>query len=548
MLPQQRNHQNLQHRVAESLSKISAYEDAYVTTTIGELVTSRARTHGQVCAIDIFERGERATYAELDHQSNVYARALLAFGVRKGDRVGVMLPNRIEFPLIWFALAKLGAVLVAINMRYTPREAAHVLSETQSRFAIVDESVWPVFRRMDPFPAGLAPDRTLLVGVERIRGASLLSDILTGVSATHLEQGVAADDLVNIQYTSGSIGLPKGCKLTHDYWGIGSYVTAYRDFSRYQRYLSTSNFFYGFGQAQLLRSYRQAGTLYLSEQLSSSRFLEWVRRFSIEACSLPEIVARQALEEKVTLTLKQVTPYATWSAGLTRSFREAMGARSSDSYSCTEAGYCTQMPDIVEMDDSGTVGIRSPFRELRLVNDAGSDAAIGETGEVWVRGRGLFKGYWNNPEANVNAFEDGWFKTGDLLRRDAAGFYWFVGRKKDVIRRSNENIAAHEIEVVMRELPQIAEVAVVPVPDSKRGEEVKLYIELRPGVAPQDLPIDIVLAHARAQLASFKMPRYISFVAALPRTTSSNKVAKQVLLSRSDLLSGSYDTETQRWL
>ncbi|MGY3424306.1 acyl-CoA synthetase (AMP-forming)/AMP-acid ligase II [Bradyrhizobium sp. F1.13.4] len=181
------------------------------------------------------------------------------------------------------------------------------------------------------------------------------------------------------------------------------------------------------------------------------------------------------------------------------------------------------------------------------MNEDGSLTPVGGVGELWVSGRGIFDGYWNKPEANAALFEGKWFKTGDLMRCDELGFYWLVGRTKDMIRRSGENIAAREVEAVIREIPEIADVAAVPVCDSKRGEEVKIYVELREGVEPCDSFVQGVIDHARASLAVFKLPRYIAIIPKLPRTTSSNKVLKRELMAVSDQISGSYDVEEKRW-
>lgn len=135
------------------------------------------------------------------------------------------------------------------------------------------------------------------------------------------------------------------------------------------------------------------------------------------------------------------------------------------------------------------------------------------------------------------------------MRSDELGFYWFVGRKKDMIRRldGDENISAREVEAVICEIPEIADVAAVPVPHEERGEEVKIYVELKEGVTPADLPAERILQHARARLAVFKVPRYIAFTPALPRTASSNKVLKRELINISDPLAGTYDSEQKRW-
>ncbi|MCK1292467.1 acyl--CoA ligase [Bradyrhizobium sp. 30] len=536
---------HLQERVANSLRKIEELELAYQTTTLGQLVSMRARTHGSALAIDIFERGERATYAQMDRRSNSCAHALRRFGVRKGDRVGMMLPNRIEFPVLWFALAKLGAVMVPINMYYTPREVDFVLRDTQAKFAIVDESAWPTFTAMNPWPPDLAKERVVLVG-NGTATATTLHEVLEGVESSPVDENVQPDDLLTIQHTSGTTGFPKGCMLTHDYWGVCSYVYAYLDYHPYKRHLSWSSPAYSYWPNIFLKSYRQGGTLYLAQEMNWSRFIDWLEEYRIEWCALPRLIAETA--HQVPRCLKQVSQYDGWSADTIRRFREQFGVPGHCPFGMTEIGYGMQLSyDLEEMTDTRSIGICSPFRNLRLVNDDGSPTPVGGVGELWVSGRGIFKGYWNDPEANAEAFEGEWFKTGDLMRRDELGFYWFVGRRKDVIRRWTENIAAREVEAIIGEIPEIADVAAVPVPDDKRGEEVKIYVELREGITPASLPIERILEHARKRLAAFKVPRYIAFTPALPRTTSSNKVLKRDLLTISDPLSGAYDCEEKRW-
>ncbi|RZM91505.1 long-chain fatty acid--CoA ligase [Bradyrhizobium genosp. SA-3] len=539
----------LQERVASALRKIEALESAYKTVTIGQLVSMQARTHGSTTAIDVFERGERATYSEMDRSSNKYANALRAFGVRKRDRIGVMLPNRIAFPILWFAIAKLGAVVVPIHIRYTPREIEYVLNDTQAKFAVVDESTCSVFSAMEPWPKDLAKERVILIGQPSDGTGTPMDQLLNDMDDTPVEEDIRPDDLLNIQYTSGTTGFPKGCMLTHDYWGVSSCQGACGDGQPYQRYLCTQPFFYGDAQQYLLKSYRQAGTLYLAQSLSSTRFMNWVRQYRIEWCWFPELVARQAeaANEDGSICLKQTLNWE-WNPDNVRKFRKRFRVRTQDAFGMTEIWFGTQMPiDFDEMADSGSVGIRAPFRNLRLMNDDGTPTPIGEVGELWVTGRGIFNGYWNRPEANAASFEGEWFKTGDLLRRDRLGFYWWIGRLKDMIRRSGENIAAREVEAVIREMPEIADVAAVPVADPKRGEEVKICVELKEGLVPGDLPLERILEHARAGLAVFKVPRYITFVPVLPRTIASNKVLKRELMAVNDPLTGAYDFEEKRW-
>lgn len=552
MPPTNSTRSQLRDQVASSLRRFEALESAYETTTIAQLVSMRARTHGSATAIDIFERGERATYSEMDRWSNKYARMLRAYGVRKGDRIGVLLPNRIEFPILWFALAKLGAVLVPINFRYTPREIEYVLSDTQAKVAIVDESAWQVFSAMNPWPQDLARDRVILVGQPSAGAATTLDELLKDVDDSPVGEDIRSDYLLSIQYTSGTTGFPKGCMLTHDYWGVTSYQRVIRDLQPFKRCLSAGPFFYFSGQATLLSSYRQGGTMYLASQFASSAstpFFDLVKKFRIELSTLSEPIARRSGNVADTATcLKQVVQHNSWNPDTVRRFRERFGVRALDSYGMTEIGYATLPPHIEEMEDSGSVGLRAPFRALRLVNEDGGPTDVGEVGELWVKGRAIFKGYWRRPEANAAAFEGEWFKTGDLLRRDELGFHWLVGRKRDMIRRAgDESISAREVETVIREIPEIADVAAVPVPDDERGEEVKIFVELNEGITPADLPVERILEHARARLAPFKVPRYIAFTQSLPRTTSSDKVVKRELMNVSDPVAGAYDNEQKRW-
>ncbi|WP_247903880.1 class I adenylate-forming enzyme family protein [Bradyrhizobium sp. 131] len=538
----------LRKRVANVGQEIEQLESAYETTTIAQLVSMRARTHGSTVAIEVFDRDERATYDEMDQSSNIYARALRAFGVCKGDRIGVMLPNRIEFPILWFALAKLGAVMVPINMRYTPREVEYVLSDTQAKFAVVDETVWPAFSSMEPWPREITRERIILVGEPRCGTATTLQKLLKGVRGCSVEENIRPNDLLNIQYTSGTTGFPKGCMLTHNYWSIYSYQAVCWE-EPYQRYLSAQPFFYIDPPLHLLKAYRQGGTLYLATQLSSTRFLSWVKQYSVEWCQFPQLVARYAesADADGATCLKQILNWG-WSPETVRNFRSRFQVRTEEAYGMTEIGFGTRMTNkFDELADSGSVGIRAPFRTLRLMNEDGTPTQIGQVGELWVRGRGIFEGYWNRPEANAKLFEGEWFKTGDLMHCDELGFHWLVGRTKDMIRRSSENIAAREVETVIREIPEIADVAAVPVADVMRGEEVKIYIELIEGKTPADLPVERIVEHARANLAAFKVPRYIAFTPALPRATTSNKVLKRELVSVGDPILGAYDTEQRRW-
>lgn len=550
MMPTETSLGPLRRRISSAQRQTAALEATYEAMTLGQLVTLRARTHGSKVAISIFERDESATYSEMDRRSNQYAHALRSAGVMKGDRVGVMLPNRIDFPILWFALAKLGAVLVPLNMRYTPREIEYALSDTQAKFAVIDESVCSLFFGMEPWPAPLAKDRVFVVGQPAVPGMATLESLTDGAHEGPVNAVVDSEDLLNIQYTSGTTGFPKGCMLTHEYWSVTSFVSAQYE-EQCQRFLAWVPFFYMYGQTELLKSYRLGGTLYMAQRLSSRKLLQWISAHGIESCTIPELVALQVESgDQAAASLRQiVADGGGWNLATRRQFRQRCAAYVYDPFAMTEIGWGTQMPrELEEMTQAvGSLGTPAPFRDLRLVTEEGRDAAVGEVGELWVRGRGIFKGYWNRPEANAECLEDGWFKTGDLMSRDEFGIYFLVGRSKEMIRRSGENISAREVEAVVGEIAEIAGVAAVPVHDSKRGEEVKICVELHEGLTPDQALIRRILDHAASRLAAFKVPRYVAFVATLPRTVTSNKVLKRDLMDVADPLAGSYDADEQRW-
>jgi crotonobetaine/carnitine-CoA ligase len=197
-----------------------------------------------------------------------------------------------------------------------------------------------------------------------------------------------------------------------------------------------------------------------------------------------------------------------------------------------------------EMTGSGSIGIAVPEVDIRLAGEDGQDVPAGATGEFVMRGPGMFRGYLGRPEATREAVPDGWLRTGDLGRQDDRGFYYFMGRKKDVIRRSGENLTATEVEDALRAHSVILDAAVIPVPDRERGEEVKAYVLLADGRSEADLPPEKIVEFCAERLAWYKVPRYIEYRATdFPRTPSM-RVRKEVLKAeRADLTEGCWDRE-----
>jgi acyl-CoA synthetase (AMP-forming)/AMP-acid ligase II len=511
-------------------------EAGFRPMSIGQFVTERCKALGEAIALDAFDRDERATYAEVERMTNRIGNALKALGIRRGDRVGMMLSNRLFYPLAWLALAKIGAVHVPVNTRYTPREIAYVTGDSGATALIIEQGFLATFEAIETRPEGLPDDRVLVVDGAFDDAVAAASD------APCLDPEVGPDDLMNIQYTSGTTGFPKGCMLTHEYWLMLGHAAQAWDIRPVSRMLTAQPFFYMDPQWHVIKAMGLGATLYMAPQLSATRFIGWVKRYRVEWCQFPELMTRQPAEaDDGDTALVQVATFG-WSPETARAFKARFGVRAREGFGMTEIGMGAWMPpEADEAYDSASVGVAAPFREVTIRDPEGHEVPAGAEGELWVRGRGIFKGYWNKPDANADAFRGDWFRTGDIFRADERGLLWLTGRIKDMIRRSSENIAAREVEAVIREIDAVEDCAAVAVPDPRRGEEVKIYIQRKPGMG---LEVGAILAHARARLAGFKVPRYIAFVDGFPRTVS-NKIEKRNLPGG---VAGSYDAEAGGWI
>ena len=294
-------------------------------------------------------------------------------------------------------------------------------------------------------------------------------------------------------------------------------------------------------------AFYQRATLFVARRQSASQFMSWVRQQRINFCLLPEIVFKQPPSpHDRDNEIVRVNVY-----GLHKENHAALEERfdfiAREAFGMTEIGSGLFMPiEATDMVGSGSCGMPSPFREARIADPQGNSVPTGEVGELLVRGPGILQGYYNKPEATAAAFHGDWFRTGDLFRQDARGYFYIVGRVKEMIRRAGENISAREVEAVLRGLPDIIEAAAVPVPDETRGEEVKACVVLQPGLTRETLPPARIIAHCEANLARFKVPRYIEYRNDLPKTAS-EKIAKHLLQGEADPRAGCFDRVEGRW-
>lgn len=530
-------------------ARMRLVEGCALPASVPAFVDAAAARFAERPVLVFFEDGRTVSYAELQELSCRLANGLAALGIGKGARVGVMLGNRAEFPITWIALARIGAVMVPINPSYTARELAYVLIDSGASALVLEEECLPTLAACADRPAALGDDRVIVVGAALPAPARHWSDLAAAGAATHApSEPVGADDLLNIQYTSGTTGFPKGCMLSQDYWLVVARSASTVDRELAARLLSAQPWFYMDPQWHFLKALWSGAAVYCARRPSLGRYVGWLKEFGIEWCQFPQLALKQPEAPDDARTRLKQAFLSGWRPEAEHEFEQRFKAVGRDIFGMTEIGTGTAMPfDAFDMVGKGSCGLPGPWRHARICDGEGRELGSGETGELEIAGRAIFKGYWNKPEANRSSFRGEWFRTGDLFRRDERGYYYIVGRIKEMIRRSGENISAREVEAVALLLSEIEDAAAVPVPDPRRGEEVMLYMQLKSGFAPADCPIDRVEQHCRRLLAPFKVPRYYAYIEAFPRT-SSNKIARHLLTEAGrELPHGTYDRVDAVW-
>ncbi len=519
--------------------------------TVGGLLREIAGQHGKsVALVDIDDAGSPGrswTYSEL---LTISERLALALSTRfaPGEKVAVWAPNIPEWVFMEYACALAGLVLVTANPAYQAKELRYVLEHSEASGLFLVESY-----RGNPMAD---------IAQEAIRDLEALREVIdlnnhevlfrTGDKAGSLPT-VQPGDAAQIQYTSGTTGFPKGCMLTHEYWMRASYSLAFtRGGAQHgiDNVLVWAPFFYMDGMWQLLSGFYLDATCYVARRMSMSQFFSWLIDYQIHTCTFPEpaLKAFAPSSEDAKVCLKYIYAFG-WRPESKRTMEERFpGCAARDAYGMTELGTATVTPMAAgERNFARTCGLEAPDRELKIVDDEGQEVARGERGELWVSGRGIMWGYYKRPEANREVFRGKWFRTGDIFYQNEDGYYFIVGRMKDMVKRAGENIAAREVEAVLNELDAIIESAIVPVPDLQRGEEVKAYVRLKEGMSQEDCSPADILAHCEAHLAKFKLPRYIAYVEDFPRTPT-RKIAKQRMLAEAeDLTAGAFDQRDEIW-
>jgi crotonobetaine/carnitine-CoA ligase len=464
-----------------------------------------------------FDPGQTLTFAEVEQRSAGFAAGLATAGVAAGDRVGLLVGNRAEFPLAWLGLARLGAAVVALNPRYGPVDMTHLLRSAGCRAVLTTAD------RMADLIA-LAAD---------VPGLQIVLDVATVEAAPNRGTGpVDATAIANVQFTSGTTGRPKGCLLSHRYWTTlaASLVAGFPRLDDRDVMLTAQPFHYVDPMWNVVAGLLAGAELVVLDGFHPSTFWEQVRRHRVTyfycLAAMPTLLlatppASTDTDHRVRLVQCSAVPPARHAE-----IEQRWGVPWFEAFGMTETGADLRVTDADhdELVGTGCVGGPAAHREVGILDPSGEPVVPGVVGELALRGPGMMDGYDGDREATDAAFRGGWFHTGDLAHTDAAGRVYLAGRLKDMIRRAGENIAAREVEDVLALHPAVTLVAAVAVADELRGEEVKAVVVADPQVAdPRELA-----EFCAARLAPFKVPRYWEYRDTLP-LTASNRVAKPAL-------------------
>jgi crotonobetaine/carnitine-CoA ligase len=494
--------------------------------TIVEILVDAGRTEPDAPAL-IFEDGLSVSRGELLALVEDFA-AFLRERAPAGSSVAIMLPNRTEFLVGWFAAAANEQALVSMNPALGTHDALHVLRDSGAKLLITDEAHEALVDEIKDDCPELA--EVVLVGTDEPHGLPRRAGEASPLDRYRPDPAA----VTNVYYTSGTTGPPKGCMVDHAYWlrFAGVYKAVF-GLDRGERILCCLQFFYADPPWLALLSLHSGVPLVCMRRFSVSRFWTVCRQFGVTRLfgigAIPMLLLKAPPHEhernhRVALAVQVGIPTPHH-----RALEERFGFPWVEAYGLTETGMVVAMPtDCAErMVGSGSIGRACPDVELRVADDQGTQMSPGAIGELLIRAPGMMLGYLGRPDETGATLVDGWLRSGDLVHRDGDGFLYFHGRKKELIRRGGENLSPAEIESVLATHPCVGQAAVIPVPDDVMGEEVMAVVRVADGT---EAPHPRELAeYCAARLARFKVPRFVCVRDRPFALTPSMRIRKEAL-------------------
>ncbi len=486
------------------------------------VATYAASNPNGVAIVDI-ETNRRWTYAQLHAAVDRLAAWLVGeFGPASEVRVATLARNCAEMPILQLACVRAGTIFVPFNWRLAPAEIESLAKDAEPQLVFHDPEFTPPAQAARRLP------------IEAMLGL--------GTAGTRAPDAArrSFDAVLTLLYTSGTSGRPKGVMLSeaNSFWGCANFIHG-NDVTMHSVFLCDMPLFHTAGLYAATRVPLQAGACVLITRGFDAP--KTLARLSDPALgvthyfSVPQMAARVWNEPGFDpVKLQRIVGWAIGGAPNPKAQTERFvnaGIRITEGFGMSETGSNFGMPthDLnVLRHKAGSCGLPFMTIETRIVDDDGNDVPEGEVGELWLRGPSIASGYWKQPETTAKAFRNGWFITGDAARKDADGFYYIVDRKKDMYISGGENVYPAEVEAAIAELVEVAECAIIGVPDAQWGEVGRAYIIPVPG---QSMTPERILAHCKARLARYKVPKTVVVTDSLPRTAS-GKLQKHLLKQR----------------
>jgi len=464
------------------------------------------------------------TYAQLDGASAHVAGLLAEHGFEPGDRVGLMLPNVLHFPVLYYGILRAGGVVVPMNVLLKRREVAYYLGDSGAKLLFA----WHELGE----EAGPGAEEA---GARLISVAPGAFEETVGAAAARSELAdVADDDTAVILYTSGTTGKPKGAELTHANLRVNAGVKGELiGLGADDVILGALPLFHSFGQTAAMNAGALAGaTLSLLARFEPLKALQVMERDRVTLfLGVPTMyfamLGVPADERPDTSSLRVcVSGGASLPVEVMRAFEEQFGCPILEGYGLSETSPVACFNRLDRERKPGSIGIPITDVEMRVVDEQGAELPAGDVGEIVIRGPNVMKGYWRRPDATAEAIRDGgWFHSGDLARMDADGDFFIVDRMKDMIIRGGYNVYPREVEEVLYEHPAVAEAAVVGIPDPGLGEEVGAAVALKSGA--QATP-DELQAYVKERVAAYKYPRQVWLVPELPKGPTGKILKREI--------------------
>ncbi|HFE53443.1 MAG TPA: long-chain fatty acid--CoA ligase [Bacteroidetes bacterium] len=478
-------------------------------------------------------REHTVTYARFSEAVNRLARALVDLGVQRGDRVALMLPNIVQFPVAYYAILRAGAAVVPINITYKQNELRYILEDSEAKGIIAWEGfVSTVVAAVDSLDQ---------CSVEIFLGDRIPSGAHSYVRLQEKSEPLAEpvetsdEDVAVILYTAGTTGRPMGAELTHS--SLKASAEILWDQFRFQsgdRHLAALPLYHAFGQAVTMNApLLTGGCVVLEPKFDPAHVLESLQQHEVRwLAAVPTMLAQllEAADDETELPNLRycITSGAPIAEELVTGFEERFGARVLPGYGLTETFSLVACTRLDRDWRPGSVGQPLYGIEVAVFSEADEFLRPGKVGEVVVKGPTVLRDYLNRPKATEEVLRNGWLHTGDIGYLDDEGYLFLVDRKKDVIIKGGFSIFPSEIEQCLLGHPAVERAVVIGVPDPKQGEEVKAYVVLREGAK---VSAEELINYCRDRMALYKCPRYIAFCDEVPRSTT-GRILKRMLRER----------------